>query len=152
MSDDPVDAIMAVMQAAFDPRHGEAWTRRQVADALVMANTHYLLFGQAEGEPIRAEQTTGFTMSRHAADEVELLLVAVKPEYRGQGLGRDIMNHFMADARERGARKAFLEMREGNPAEHLYHACGFQQIGVRKGYYRGAVGGPLDAITFGREL
>ena len=152
MSDDPVDAIMAVMQTAFDSRFGEAWTRRQVADALVSPSTHFLLFGQAEGEPLRAAQTTGFTMSRHVADEVELLLIAVRPDCRGQGLGRSIMQQFLADAYERGARKAFLEMRAGNPAEHLYRTCGFQQIGVRKGYYRGAVGGPIDAITFGRTI
>ena len=152
MSDDPVDAIMAVMQTAFDPRYGEAWTRRQVADALISPHTHFLLFGQDAGEPIVADKTTGFTMSRHAADEVELLLVAVRPEYRGQGLGKAIMQSFLEDARERGARNAFLEMRADNPAAHLYRACEFEQIGVRKGYYRGAIGGPLDAITFGRSL
>lgn len=152
MSDDPVDAIMAVMQTAFDPRYGEAWTRRQVADALISPHTHFLLFGQEEGEPISAAKTTGFTMSRHAADEVELLLIAVRPEYRGQGHGKKIMQCFLDDARTRGARMAFLEMRADNPAAHLYRACGFEQIGVRKGYYRGAVGGPLDAITFGMSI
>ena len=47
MTDD-LDRIMAVMEAAFDPAFGEAWTRRQVGDARVLPNTHYLLAGAAD--------------------------------------------------------------------------------------------------------
>ncbi len=146
--DDPVDAIMVVMREAFDSTYGEAWTRRQVADALVTPNTHYSLSGQAEGEPIVAERTTGFTLSRHAADEEELLLIAVRPEFRGQGIGTQLLKKFAGESIDRGVTKIFLEMRAGNPAEHLYRDFGFIQVGLRSGYYRGAVGGPLDAITF----
>ena len=39
------------MEAAFDPAYGEAWTRRQVGDALVLPNTHYLLCGPDGAEP-----------------------------------------------------------------------------------------------------
>lgn len=155
MSDDPVDAIdaiMTVMRDAFDPDFGEAWTQRQVTDALTLGNIRYILYGQTPDEPISTARTEGFVLSRHAADEVELLLIAVKRQHRGKGIGRAIMQRFLDEARRCGARKVFLEMRDGNPARHLYQACGFAQIGVRKGYYRGAVGGPIDAITFGREI
>ncbi|MBH5322144.1 ribosomal protein S18-alanine N-acetyltransferase [Aurantiacibacter sediminis] len=145
---DPVDAIMAVMQDAFDHAYGEAWTRRQVSDALVTPNTHFMLGGETED----GSGPTAFTLSRSAADEEELLLIAVRPEYRGQGLGSDMMEQFFTSARARGVRRVFLEMREGNAAEHLYRKLGFKQVGLRKGYYRGAIGGPLDAITFARDL
>ena len=144
---DPVDAIMVVMEEAFDPRYGEAWTRRQVADALVTPNTHVLL-DQPDEEQFAPETTRGFTLSRQGADEEELLLIAVRPQFRERGVGRALMRRFLAAAGERGSRKVFLEMRSGNPAEHLYRATGFAQVGTRKGYYRGAVGGPLDAVTF----
>lgn len=150
--DDPVDAIMVVMQEAFESTYGEAWTRRQVTDALATPSTHYTLSGQIDGAPIVAERTTGFTLSRHAADEEELLLIAVHPDFRGQGIGRQLLADFAQQARARGTAKIFLEMRAGNPAEHLYRRFGFQQVGLRPGYYRGAVGGPLDAITFALEL
>lgn len=150
--DDPIDAIMLVMREAFDSTYGEAWTRRQVADALVTPSTHYLLSGQAEGAPIVAERTTGFTMSRHAADEEELLLIAVRPQHRGQGIGKQLLREFIAKSRARGTKRIFLEMRAGNPAEHLYRGLGFVQVGMRHGYYRGAVGGPLDANTFALEI
>ena len=150
--DDPVDAIMAVMHEAFDHAYGEAWTRRQVSDALTTPSTHFVLGGQQPDEDIVASRTSGFVLSRSAADEEELLLIAVRPQFRGQGVGKSLMRDFLAQARERGTAKVFLEMRAGNPAEHLYRQFGFEQVGLRKGYYRGAIGGPLDAITFACTL
>lgn len=151
MNADPVDAIMVVMQDAFDPRYGEAWTRRQVADALVTPNTYFSL-DQPDLTDFVVSETRGFTLSRQAADEEELLLIAVRPEFREQGVGRALMTGFIDAARDRGSRKLFLEMRSGNPAEHLYRAFGFEQVGMRRGYYRGAVGGPLDAVTFALKV
>ncbi|MDE1467918.1 GNAT family N-acetyltransferase [Aurantiacibacter sp. D1-12] len=150
--DDPVDAIMAVMQEAFDHSFGEAWTRRQVSDALTTPNTHYVLSGRSGEEPVDAGKTSGFTLSRSAADEEELLLIAVRPDFRGQGVGKQLMRDFLSAAKARGTARVFLEMRAGNPAEHLYRQFGFEQVGLRKGYYRGAVGGPIDAITFACTL
>ena len=55
-------------------------------------------------------------------------------------------------ARRREAVKVFLEMRANNPAEKLYRAEGFTQIGQRRDYYRTVTGHALDALTFGREV
>jgi ribosomal-protein-alanine N-acetyltransferase len=151
MTDD-LDKIMAVMEAAFDPAFGEAWTRRQVSDALVMPNTHYLLAGD-DGRAVRDDQpAAGFTLSRGAADEEELLLIAVHPEHRGSGIGSALLERFMADAQARGVTRLFLEMREGNTAEALYRRHGFYSVGRRRDYYRRGSGSPLDAITFALEL
>ena len=147
MTDD-LDRIMAVMEAAFDPSFGEAWTRRQVSDALVMPNTHYLLAGQ-DGEPPReGEAAAGFTLSRGAADEEELLLIAVDPRHRRKGIGDGLLTRFIADARARGATRLFLEMRAGNSAESLYRRRGFERVGLRRNYYVRGPSGPKDAITF----
>lgn len=139
---DPLDVIMAVMEAAFDPAFGEAWNRRQVSDALLLANTHYAL----------APGNAGFALSRTVLEEEELLLIAVHPDERGKGVGKALLQQFIAEAASRGSRKLFLEMRAGNPAEHLYRACGFEQIGYRKAYYRRGSGAPIDAVTFGLYL
>ena len=147
MTDD-LDRIMAVMEAAFDPAYGEAWSRRQVGDALVMPNTHYLLAGPG-GEPLgEGDPVAGFALSRGAADEEELLLIAVDPDYRGRGIGSALMARFIEQARARGAERLFLEMREGNPAETLYLRHGFVAVGRRRHYYRRGSARPLDAITF----
>ena len=149
---DPVDAIMHVMRAAFDDRYGEAWSRKQVSDAIILPHTHYLLGSADESGPANPSATTGFTLSRGAAGEEELLLIAVHPDWRERGEGRKLMQRFLDAAAARGTRRVFLEMRADNPAEHLYLRCGFSRIGVRPGYYRGAVGSPLDAITFARDI
>jgi ribosomal-protein-alanine N-acetyltransferase len=148
---DDLDRIMAVMSAAFDPAYGEAWNRRQVGDALLLPNTHYLLVGPDGGEPDFGGEAVGFTLSRGVLDEEELLLIAVHPDHRGTGIGRVLLQRFIDAAEARGMTKLFLEMREGNPAESLYRRAGFEPIGRRRNYYRSASTGPIDAITYARR-
>lgn len=147
MTDD-LDRIMAVMEVAFDPAFGEAWTRRQVEDALTMPGTHYWLAAADGRPPVAGAEAIGFALSRGAAGDEELLLIAVHPAHRGKGVGDTLLARFIADARRRGAERLFLEMREGNPAETLYHRHGFSTVGRRRHYYRRGSGAPLDAITF----
>lgn len=147
---DDVDRIMAVMEAAFDPAYGEAWNRRQVSDALLLPNTHYLLVGADGREPADGMPAAGFVMSRGALDEEELLLIAVHPDDRGRGIGTLLLQRFIAAAEARGRTRLFLEMRDGNPAESLYRRAGFVPVGRRRNYYRNAATGPLDAITCAR--
>ena len=152
---DDVDRIMAVMDCAFDPEFGEAWSRRQVEDSLVLGNCHYLLAGldghapQAGSPPA---ETAGFAMTRSSPGEEELLLFAVQPQLRGRGIGDTLLWRFAQDARKRGAQRLLLEMRRGNPAESIYRRHGFLPVGVRKEYYRTISGPRLDAITFACEL
>lgn len=148
---DDVDRIMAVIEAAFDPAYGEAWNRRQVADALALPNTHYLLAGADGEQPGPGQPAAGFVMSRGAMDEEELLLIAVDPQHRGRGVGTVLLRRFIAAAEARGAARLFLEMREGNPADSLYRRAGFEPVGRRRNYYRAATRGPLDAITYARD-
>ncbi len=149
---DALDAIMAVMEGAFDPRFGEAWTRRQVADSLTLRNVFFTLIDPAGADHVDPERVTGFALTRQVLDEEEILLIAVLPEHRGKGIGKQLLQEVIDRARNRSVTRVFLEMRDGNPAEHLYRGFGFEKIGHRAGYYRGAVGGPLDAITFAKDI
>lgn len=159
---DDVDRIMAVMAAAFDPLYGEAWNRRQIEDALVLGNCHYLLVDgdgcveagkrQDGNASTRSPAVAGFALSRTGFEEEELLLLAVLPEFRGRGLGRALLEQLGKSANQRGARRLLLEMRKGNPAERLYSTFGFLKIGERKDYYRFSDGSRVDAITFAAEL
>lgn len=145
---------MRVMEEAFDPAYGEAWNRRQVSDALILPSTHALLV-DAQGDAITGQTArvpAGFVLSRHAADEEELLLIAVSPAFRARGLGRVLIDRLFAAAAQRGVGRVFLEMRRGNPAVHLYHKVGFEPIGERPNYYKTASGERIDAITFARSL
>lgn len=149
---DDIDRLMAVMSAAFDPAYGEAWSRRQVEDALVIGNCHYRLIGTTSGDPEPGKPAAGFYLSRYGFEEEELLLFAVDPAWRRRGLGLILLGRFAEDARARGARRLLLEMRRGNPAEALYRRFGFQPIGERPKYYRTRDGGTIDALTFAREM
>lgn len=143
-----LDRIMAIMDASFDPHWGEAWTRRQVSDSLLLPTTFHHI-ADAESVSIKA---AGFTLSRHVADEEELLLIAVRPELRGHGVGDSLLAALVNDAAKRGAEKLFLEMRANNPAVSLYKRHGFEPIGRRRDYYTLGDGSRLDAITFARDI
>ncbi len=142
---DDIDCLMQVMESAFDPHWGEAWTRRQVEDSLTLPHTHYYLRTVPDGDDRRG---AAFALVRAAPGEEELLLLAVAPERRGTGLGRAVLADALAAARDRGAEAMFLEMRENNSAARFYEAAGFRPIGRRKAYYRTSDGDRLDAITY----
>ena len=148
---DDIDQIMAVMSAAFDPAFGEAWNRRQLEDALLLGNCHYELIGEAGDAPAHGAAAAGFFLSRHGYEEEELLLFAITPAARRQGLGSRLLERFIAAAVARGASSLFLEMRQDNPAEQVYRRYGFVPVGRRANYYRTPDGTRLDAITFVRE-
>lgn len=149
---DDVDQIMAVMAQAFDPAFGEAWTRRQVDDALLLGNCHAYLAAATGARPQEGETAVGFSLSRTGFEEEELLLFGVLPEYRSRGIGRSILDALVLAAKERGAKRLLLEMRRGNPAERLYRAFGFSIIGERRDYYRTPLGARIDAITFAHQI
>jgi [ribosomal protein S18]-alanine N-acetyltransferase len=149
---DDLDRIMQVMAAAFDPAFGEAWTRRQVADSLMLGHTSYELIGADAKTPSHGEPAAGFMLVRHGYEEDELLLIGVNPAMRRCGLGGRLLSQLAVASRQRGASRILLEMRRGNPAEALYRRHGFLQIGSRPEYYRTAGNQRLDAITFALAL
>ena len=141
-----VPVMSHIMDRAFDPRFGEAWSAMQLAGALTIADT-WAQIGLDEAVAF------GFSLTRRVVDEAELMLVAVLPEQRGQGFGRRLVEGAMHNARQRGARKMFLEVRDGNAgAFGLYESLGFSVAGRRQNYYMGAAGERFDAITMRRDL
>lgn len=147
-----LDAIMRIMDSAFDPQWGEAWNRNQVGSALVLANTHATLLAGDGAAPLDPVDAVGFAIVRAAPGEEEILLIAVEPSARRNGLGGTLIAKLAANARQRGAERLFLEMRENNPARTLYEAKGFRPIGRRKDYYHLGDGALMDAITFALDL
>ncbi|MFZ1742688.1 MAG: GNAT family N-acetyltransferase [Pontixanthobacter sp.] len=149
---DDVDRMMDIMASAFDPAFGEAWNRRQLSDSIVLPTISYFLVNPHGDICAAQDEPAGFALTRAAPGEEELLLVAVKQQFRRLGLGRILLDMFQASAASRGAERILLEMRANNPAEALYRKFGFEPIGQRKDYYRMVDGSRIDAITFGKTL
>jgi ribosomal-protein-alanine N-acetyltransferase len=99
-------------------------------------------------------QACGFILARQAADEAEILTLAVDPVARRRGTGRALVAAAAAGAFARGARAMFLEVESTNAAASgLYVGLGFREVGRRRGYYRDAPGMPArDALTLKAEL
>lgn len=72
----------------------------------------------------------GFLVSRRVdEEEVEVLNLAVDPEFRRRGIGTRLLQHI-------GSKHVFLEVRESNAkAQNLYRKLGFGEIGRREKYY-----------------
>ena len=142
-----IDRLMTVMGTAFDPQFGEAWSASQLAGTLLLDGSFARQATDAAGCAI------GFTLSRAASVEVELLLIAIAPAHRGGGVGRSLVQTVIADAMQRGASEVFLEVRENNvAARRLYHSAGFFDIGARPNYYTGTAGTRTSAITMRRNV
>lgn len=140
-----IDEIMPIMEAAFDPAFGEAWTAGQCLAMLTIPGTRLLVASQSE-------TIAGFALSRTVVDESELLLIATHPSFQGQGIGTQLARAVIEDVAKNGSKLVFLEVREGNPALSLYLRVGFLQVGRREKYYRGKTGEYFNALTLRYEI
>lgn len=91
----------------------------------------------------------GFAVIYNTKVTTDLLTIGIDPEYQGRGLGRFLLRCALAEALHGGADECFLEVRVSNTrAQNLYRSLGFEQVGLRHGYYGADSSGPAeDAYT-----
>jgi ribosomal-protein-alanine N-acetyltransferase len=138
-------------------------------DASKLAELHGASFhrgwGEGEFETMLTERNTlvhrlrlgrkiiGFAVSRMAADEAEILSIAVAASHRGRGLSYDLLLTHLGHLAGHGVRVVFLEVEENNqPARRLYARAGFGVAGRRERYYQQAGGEQLNALLMRRDL
>lgn len=96
-------------------------------------------------------ESQGFLVGRVVADEAEVLTLAVDPAARRRGIGKSLLQEFLARAKAMGAVSVFLEVADGNDAAcALYLSAGFSLQGRRKTYYRNSTGRGVDALVMMR--
>ena len=94
----------------------------------------------------------GYGIMSLGAAEAHILNVCIRDVFRSRGFARKILLYLLERARGAGMREAFLEVRPSNvAAARLYHSLGFEQVGVRRGYYQATVGRE-DAAVLRRIL
>ena len=100
---------------------------------------HFISGAESSVIVARRERRIAAFAIMHFGDEVaHLNLLAVAPEHRRQGLGRQLMEWLTATAIEAGVFRINLELRTNNEqARTFYESLGFDQLGVVQGYYQG---------------
>jgi [ribosomal protein S18]-alanine N-acetyltransferase len=131
-------AIAAIHAASFQRGWGEDEVHRLMMDRAVVADRATL-----------GRTLTAFILSRMAADDAEILSIAVAPAWRGRGHARPLLDLHLRRLAGFGVRAVFLEVDEHNaPARRLYRRAGFFEVGQRKAYYDGGA----NALILRRDL
>ncbi len=134
-----IDEVLEIEEASFPtPWSGESFAR-EIDNPCSFC--HVALAGDV---------LIGYACASRILDEGHILNLAVRPDYRGRGIGKLLALSVLAKLVSSGCREVFLEVRTSNrTARRLYESLGFRMVGLRKGYY------PLpreDAIIMKKEL
>ncbi len=117
------------------------WTRGNFLDSLYSGYEAWTL-----REP--AGTLAGYFLVMLAVDEAHLLNISVRRDLHGKGVGRMQLDKVVDIAKEKGMASILLEVRPSNHrALEVYKHYGFEQIGVRKGYYPAVNNTREDAIV-----
>ena len=146
----PANRMHAAALAALHAeavRPGEPCWQAMAFDALLAGGAVAGLISMQQSEP------TGFVLWRVAADEGEILLLAVHPEHRRRGVATALLRQAVAVAQDHGAESMWLEVAVDNPAPiALYLKEGFVEMARRRAYYHRTVGTRADALVFRRLM
>lgn len=132
-----LDAVMGIEVRAYS----FPWSRANFVDSIAAGHlTHCLV--APDGELL------AYQVAMAGFEEWHLLNVTVSPAHQGRGLATQLLRRLIAHARCTGAPWLWLEVRPSNvQARRLYAHLGFEQVGVRKGYYPDAHGQREDALV-----
>lgn len=126
MTDAHISQIAQLEKLCFS----DPWSENSVASEL--KNPLSLWLVALDGDTV-----AGYIGSQSVLDGADIMNVAVHPDYRRQGIGRDLVLALVSALQENGIRFLMLEVRQSNaPAIALYEKLGFQQVGMRPNYYR----------------
>lgn len=140
MTASDLDAMMAIERVNFP----FPWTEGNFKDSI---NSGYMCLIMEQGQ-----QLIGYAVLMMALDEAHLLNISVAQSHQGQGWGRYLLLQMMEIGREKGGLNMFLEVRPSNhSALGLYESMGFNEMGIRPGYYP-AHNGREDAVLMGMAL
>lgn len=136
-----IPAVAAIECASF----GDPWSEASFHELLRIGGAIFLVATRGP-----AQIVAGYVVALVAADEAEVLNLAVSPVERRHGLGGELLDAGMTAVRSRGAQQIFLEVRESNAAAlALYASRGFSELSRRRKYYLNPV---EDALVLRRAI
>ena len=108
----------------------DSWSEASIASEL---NNRLSLWLVA----LDGEQVVGYVGSHSVLGWADMMNIAVSPQYRRQGIARELVERLETALRANDVTSLTLEVRASNaPAQALYCVLGFQQVGRRPNYYR----------------
>ena len=126
MTADHVPQIAELEKICFD----DPWSEKSIASEL---NNRLSLWLVA----VDGMRLVGYVGSQSVLGETDMMNIAVHPDYRRQGIAEALIECLIAALMDKGNHSLMLEVRVSNaPARKLYEKLGFQQVGLRKNYYR----------------
>ena len=127
MNEAHVVSVAAIEKECFGV---DAWSEKSVASELTNQLSLWLV-------AVDGDRVAGYVGSQTVCDETDMMNVAVTADYRRQGLGEKLVLALVEELKAINSKCLTLEVRDSNtPARTLYEKLGFQQIGLRKNYYR----------------
>ncbi|KYG58566.1 ribosomal protein S18-alanine N-acetyltransferase [Planococcus maritimus] len=121
-----VDAVYEIEKQSFTL----AWTKEAFEQEMLKNEFAYYVLAET------AEGVIGYCGMWLVMDEAHITNIAISPQQRGNKFGEALMKEAMDQARAQGAKLMTLEARVSNIAAlNLYKKLGFQNGGIRKGYY-----------------
>lgn len=125
LNEEHIKAIHIIEESCF----ASPWSENTI-EALIKSDNAQC-FGCVEDEIL-----VGYIALEWVMDEGSLTNLAVLPEYRCRGIAQKLTNSLLEEAVKRKLQFVTLEVRVTNtPASELYKKSGFEEVGVRKGYY-----------------
>jgi ribosomal-protein-alanine N-acetyltransferase len=122
---DDAETLSIIHQNCFS----DGWT----ADGICKLLSQNAFFGFAD----ITEHMRGFILCKIVCDEIEIVTFCVLPEFRGQNIGKSLLNELTNYAIANSAKKIFLETEESNAGTiQLYESFGYRAISTRKNYYQ----------------
>lgn len=120
-----IDQVAAIEKVV----HSAPWSERSFRNELSNQQSIFLV-------AIEGVNVVGYAGGWTVVDEFHFTNVAVSPEFRRKGTGRELVKRILELAKQAGMLCATLEVRIGNePAIQLYANLGFERVAVRKKYY-----------------
>lgn len=108
----------------------DPWSEKSVASELTNPLSLWLV-------ALDDDRVAGYVGSQSVMGESDMMNVAVHPDYRRQGIAEKLCLSLVEALSGKGNHSLTLEVRASNaPAKALYEKLGFQQVGLRKNYYR----------------
>ncbi|MBX9902563.1 MAG: ribosomal protein S18-alanine N-acetyltransferase [Burkholderiaceae bacterium] len=137
-----LDAMLAIEEKAYP----FPWTRGNFLDSF--ESGHDIIGLRVRHDDGATSQLVGYLIVMQVLDELHLLNLAVEIAYQGKGLGKRLLNHLIALAKQRACGSILLEVRVSNQrAITVYKVAGFVEIGRRKSYYPAHQQSREDAIV-----